>query len=183
MPDYSDPEELETALRHFIADASGLDRNRVIPGNTTSPRPRGEYATLLLTNQGRQAYPAWEDDGMGNQNATHYRRDVFSVQFYRKGARARALAFDMFRTSEPGQTRMETEGWAIIDAELDLRRLDEIVSSDLEERVQTDFTVDYTIGHTDTTTDIVERVVVDVRYNDEELDITQSLSTAPVSPC
>ena len=154
--------EFERTLRAFVAAGSGLATDHVIPGNDRGPRPGMPYASLLLSDDPRLAYPVrYQQPGDEMTTTVSYRRAAYSLQFYRDGAVDLARAFLRFAESEIGLTvaedgilRRDANG-DVIGAALDggfrvvqtpplsVQRLDEITGDEFEERALVDLLIDY----------------------------------------
>ena len=102
-------------LRAYVAQGSGLKAELVIPGNERVDAPHtNPYATLLRVDNSRLAWPARRYENMHNHQRQSYRRNNYSLQFYRKGASDYALAFLVFVESEIGQTVAEDGGFEVV---------------------------------------------------------------------
>ena len=153
---------LEQTLRWFVATGSGLDRSHVIPGNDKGARPKDAYASLLLIDDGRLAHPVrYQQPGDELVTTMTYRRAAYSLQFYRDGAVDLARAFVRYAESENGLTAAEdgrliiAEDGRVVDTvndggfrvvqtpPLSVRRLDDIVGDDLQERALVNLSIDY----------------------------------------
>ena len=128
--------DIETPLQEFIALGSDIPRAAVIPGNDDGPRPKSLYATVL-----------WIDGEpvMTNPTPTFTEmetEDVFSVQWYRNGARMAARRFVVWAQSDLALLQQQQRGFRIMRP-LDLRNLDYVVSTKYEERVGLDLRVSW----------------------------------------
>ena len=87
------PEALDRAVRFFVAEGSGLKREQVFEGDEDKlPRPPEPYATLLPGVNQRMGYPITYYYPETETTAQMvYRRQFYSLQFYRKGALANTL--------------------------------------------------------------------------------------------
>ena len=133
----------ERNLRAYVAEGSGLPPDLVIPGNERAPRPTDSYATLLRVDNSRLAWPARRYESGVTTNAS-YRRNNYSLQFYRRNASDYALAFLVFVESETGITVAEDGGFRVVQIPpLTDERLDDILGDDYEERVLINMPVDY----------------------------------------
>ena len=154
--------EFERTLRAFVAEGSGLATDHVIPGNDRGPRPGMPYASLLLSDDPRLAYPVrYQQPGDEMTTTVSYRRANYSLQFYRDGAAGRARDFCVFAESEIGLTmaedgilRRDANGMVIGPAldggfrvvqtpPLSVQRLDEITGDAFEERAVVNLVIDY----------------------------------------
>lgn len=129
---------MQRLFRGMVAEGSGLQPNRVIPGNDKGPRPREGYASVLLTDGERRAYPDFGSDDA----VTTQRRSMLSVQWYRAGAVDAARGFENWAETEPGLDHAESIDMRIVFP-LRFRRADEIDSDAFEERMQADIEVDW----------------------------------------
>ena len=155
--------EFERRLRSFVAEGSGLPTNRVLPGNQRAPRPYESYATLLRVDNTRLAWPARRYESGITTNAS-YRRNNYSLQFYRKGASDYALAFLVFVESEIGQTVAEDGEFQVVQQPpLASDRLDDILGDDFEERVVINMPVDY-VHVTGQDAGLIDQVEGDIYY-------------------
>ena len=105
--------DLERGIRGYIATGAGLPSRSVIPGNTNVPRPDEAYATVLLIDDQRQGYPITQQRPLSpsgsivGTDSISYRKALYSVQFYRKGAVDFARTFSIWAESENGLTAAE----------------------------------------------------------------------------
>ena len=135
--------EFERVLRAYVAQGSGLPTEQVVPGNERATRPYAPYATLLRINNSRLAWPV-SRYASGVTTTASYRRNHYSLQFYRKGASDYSLAFLVFVASEIGQTVAEDGGFEVVqEPPLTDERLDDMAGDDLEERVLINMPIDY----------------------------------------
>ena len=157
-------DDLERNVRSFVAAGSGLATDHVIPGNDDGPRPKEPYASLLLIDDDRLAYPIRYQQPYDETVSTlTYRRAAYSLQFYRDGAVDHARRFVRYAESENGLTFAE-DGWpldddgnkdpAATDADrfpfrvvqtppLSVQRLDVPVGEQWEQRALVALSVDY----------------------------------------
>ena len=160
----------ERNLRAYVAEGSGLKGELVIPGNDRAPRPVESYATLLRINNVRLAWPARRYENSITTNAS-YRRNNYSLQFYRKGASDYALAFLVFVESEIGQTVAEDGGFEVVQQPpLTDERLDDILGDDFEERVLINMPVDY-IHVAMQDTGLIDQIEGDIYYGGQSVRV------------
>ena len=160
----------EQVLRAYVAQGSGLKANLVIPGNDRSPRPIESYATLLRVDNSRLAWPARRYEAAITTNAS-YRRNNYSLQFYRKGASDYALAFLVFVESEIGQTVAEDGGFEVVQQPpLTDERLDDVLGDDFEERVLINMPIDY-IHVATQDTGRIDQIEGDIIYGDQSIAV------------
>ena len=141
MLDFAD---LTTRLREFVAEGSGLDINRVFPGNDNSPTDPQEgesevYASVLFRDEDSIGLPSVGRNNRGVKTYTTVETD-YSVQWYMTGAGIHAHRFTAFLWSDQGKLSMDAKGFRIKHP-IKLRRLDDMFQDSLEERVQCDLTV------------------------------------------
>ena len=133
---------LEENTRAFVARGSGLEPNRVIEGNQKAPRPRDSYATVLFRNDPRKGYPIRDLAENGEARDISHRRAAFSVQFFRKGASGRALAFCLYAESENGLTDAEDLNIRIVQP-VSYERLDVPAGDAFEHRALINLELDH----------------------------------------
>ena len=133
----------ERKLRGYIATASGLPPENVIPGNEKGPSPRNSYATVLLVDDPAMAYNVEIPDGTTINNVSN-RRATYSVQFFRKGAVDYARTFCIYAETEQGLTDQRDAGF-FFQAPLDYSRLDDIVGDGYEERAVVELELNYAV--------------------------------------
>ena len=131
--------DLERAVRAYVAEGSGLDVNLVIPGNDPGPAPLELYASVLLIRMERQGIDGYYLDGL---EATILGSvfPLYSVQWYRRGARDAAMNFHQWASSPLGQLATERRGLTFQRCTA-VRQLDEIISDQWEERAGLDLTM------------------------------------------
>lgn len=93
---------LERAIRRYVADGSGLDLNKCIPGNSKGSRPKEPYSSLLYINRERRGYPAFRQLTGGMTLKLQYYQAMYSLQFYRNGAVDNAERFQSWAETENG---------------------------------------------------------------------------------
>ena len=145
---------IERLVRSFVALGSDLDVGLVIPGNDPGPAPSAPYASvLLMSSDGAQYPPITQDllpvtDDEGNVSTTVKtmcpRQDTYSVQWYRTGSRGRAHRFAMWAISPEGVLASIKRKFTITSC-TDVRRIDEWIAGEAEERAGVDLVVDYLV--------------------------------------
>ncbi len=162
--------DLERSFRGFVAAGSGLESQRVIPGNERFGAYEDDggavFATVLLLSDERggqipSSYSAEGQEGGLCEIVRLGRCATFSVQWYRKGAAEVADKFGLWVFSELGVLHALREEFRIRRVG-GLRKLDALISDNFEERVQVDVEVDY---FQDAVYDVgvVENVPVEIR--------------------
>ena len=154
---------LEEAVREWVALGSGLDfDSKVINGSSKgNPSPDGLYATVLRVS----------DTPEGN-NFNRYTADnktiscqsittLWSVQWFREGARDVARGFQVWAKSQAGIEAAELRGMTLYSIS-EVGRLDAIDDSDWEERVSVDVTFGIVLKYTSDTATTIETADVDV---------------------
>ena len=100
-----------------------------------------------------------------------YRRNNYSLQFYRKGASDYALAFLVFVESEIGQTVAEDGGFEVVQQPpLTDERLDDVLGDDFEERVLINMPIDY-IHVATQDTGRIDQFEGDIIYGDQSIAV------------
>ena len=148
------PQAVQRAIRAFIAKGSGFPPERVIPGNDPGRRPVEPYATALVvsdhiempTMERYRAIPPDSEDTI--IDAVQTRRARVSIQFFREqtadhnGAYTAARNFTSWIEQESGLQAADRAGFRL-DGPISVRRLDDIVSSNWEERAGVEIEVLY----------------------------------------
>ena len=118
----------------------------------------------------RLAWPARRYDSGITTNAS-YRRNNYSLQFYRRNASDYALAFLVFVESETGITVAEDGGFRVVQIPpLTDERLDDILGDDFEERVLINMPIDYIhVATQDTGT--IDQIEGDIIYGDQFITV------------
>lgn len=174
-----DRETLERSVRSFVAEASGLDSKRVIPGNSSSPRPNVPYATVLRMNtEGRGIDSVTYSDGETDVDATvkGVRHATFSVQFYRDGAYDNAETLLQYPATPAGNISLFSKGLRWVRAS-EVRQVDTLISDRMNDRAAVDITVRYvhTITQTVNRIDTIDLTVNHSQETDtrEEVNINE----------
>ena len=136
--------EFERTIRAFVADGSRLDPSLVIPGNDAGKRPKDAYASLLLIDDDRLAYPVRYQQPDETVTTLTYRRASYSLQFHRDGAVDLARAFVRFAESENGLTAAEDGDFRVVQSPpLSVQRLDVVLGDSWEQRALVSLSIDY----------------------------------------
>ena len=159
-------QDLERAVRAYVAAGSGLEPRRVRPGNQRGTVPDGLFASVLLIHQAIQGIPATAFQ-IDHRRPLVGRRDWptvedrYSVQWFREGARDAARRFSVWVYSPEGLQSALDAGLTLLRVS-DVRQLDEVVSTAWEERAGLDLHIGYT-QTIEQTLDYIETVPVHVR--------------------
>ena len=150
------PSDLEGNVRHFVADGSGLDRNRVILGHGKGPRDKRPYASVLLIRDRKRAETArrqFDEDEDTITEYRQYRRSWYSVQWYREGADRLCDAFLGYCESDLVQLREAEAGFTVADAEDNFEKgeIDDATDDQWEERRNVNLVIDYSRFYTQRT--------------------------------
>jgi len=140
--------EIDIKIRAFVAAASGISSNNVIPGNDPHPAPAGSYATALQINtKGRGvdsevARPHETDPEKFDLFHSGVREITYSVQFYRDGAADYIESLLSFPATTPGQIWLGENNltWKIAG---DIVNLDSLIDSKFEIRRAVEITLKY----------------------------------------
>ena len=146
-------DELEKLLRAFVVAGSGLKDTNVIDANDDAPTPRDAFATLLLIDDPALAYPVNHHDN-DRIISSSYRQAQYSLQFFRKGAVANALAFCIYSNSFDGLIDQNDGEFYFANAPLSYEKLDVIVGDSYEERALVTMEVKHTVTTTQDTVTI-----------------------------
>ena len=134
---YTSPDDLEQALRNYIAEGSGLDPHYVArPDKTTPVSFKLPYATVLNLSHREQGTPILHQlpaPGFGTTQLQYF-RSTYSVQWFYDAAEANALAFSLWSKSEFGLTAAENAGFRL-DWPLNIQRLDVQIGSESQRRM------------------------------------------------
>ena len=140
----------EDNVRAYVAQGSGLAPKWVIPAEEMGPVPDEPFASVRIINDVQVGYAMDIEtesvDGSVILYQRIYKSAVFSVQFYRKGAKVRAHRFAAWIQSPFSQ---EYEGLYCFSPQppFDIRNLSEIITDDWEERAGLDLSLDYTADY------------------------------------
>ena len=140
-------QNMERAVRGFVAAGSGLESRRVRPGNSDGPAPNELYATVLLIHQAIDGIPETplrlSAEGERLDAETHANvRSRYSVQWFRPGAHDAAKRLSVWASSPTGRDLASSLGLTFIRVS-DIRQLDDIVSNAWEERAGLDLDLGY----------------------------------------
>ena len=162
-------QDFERVVRAFVAEGSGLEKNRVIEGNKNAPSPNELYATVLLiddgeigTNQvinrdsGRAPGELNIDTQVIGSNVAR-----FSVQFYRTGAVDACKCFRKYKSTPNGQIFLKKNN-ITLKLGSQVQRIDDIISDKFEERA---------------------RIEIEVRYLDQTVQSFDSIGTVNFDAC
>ena len=137
---------LDRIIRDFVAKATEINGEKVIPANEPYPAPNGLYATVLRASGHHQGTPSTKYDLSQSGEDVHATSAVivrthYSVNFYRNGAHEAAEKLRAWLSSPlgiEGQIKAKIK----IANHSDVRRLDELIQESPEERAQMDIDVD-----------------------------------------
>ena len=172
---------LLNAVMDLVAEATGITRANVIPGNDNAPAPNSLYATVLdvtVTGEGIDATVArdgLEDDEV-DLNIKGNRIGNFSVQIFRVGAADAIENLLSFGASDVGQYWLSQNDLTWRKAS-DVRNLDAVMGSRWEERRSIDIELKYTSSRTDTVKSI-DSAEITIELTDS-IDITDTEEVTP----
>ena len=130
-------QNLERVLRHFVALGADLPKNRVIPGKANVPSPKEPYATVLHITTSKQGTS--QSDGLGKSWANMI--GEYSVQIFREGSLDKAQRMLLW-CNKLGSNWLQERG--ITFGRIGpITQVDEIVSSEWEERAILTLSVGY----------------------------------------
>ena len=167
--------DLLRSVRAMIAEATGIAKKNVIPGNDNAPAPNSLYATVLafsITGEGLDSEVPRdaEDETKTDLNLKGNRIGSFSIQFFRSGAADAVENLLSFGTSSVGQIWLEENNLTWRKAS-DVRILDDVMGSKWEERRSIDIELKYTSTRVDTVNSIAS-VEMEIKLTDT-IDITE----------
>lgn len=139
-------EEIDRAVRGWVAEGSALDSKYVLRGNSDGPAPLMPFATVLAITREREGVPNRRIVDNDEEVQVTY-RTTYSVQWYREDAHANALEFIGWASSSNGLRDAQLRGFAYNGVD-SLRRLDDVVESEWEERAGIDLVIGYTVRYT-----------------------------------
>lgn len=177
--------DFERTVRAWVAEGSGLDSKFVARQNTkTNYPPTQPYATVLLMGMPRDGFSWTKAASLADPNAADTLTDErvsqtarFSAQWYRDGAMDRARLFQLWAGSPLGQQDAENRRMTIVSIG-EVRDMEQLISSEWEDRAQIDFeiglisTATFTTGRFDTA-----RVEID--YEDPSAAFAVDLEDSP----
>ena len=148
------PTDVQHQIRAYVAKGSGIPARRVIPGNDIGPRPDEPYASVLVvedhieipTQERYRPNPGDSEETI--IDAVQTRRARLSIQFFREntdvdiGAYAGARNFSSWIETATGKQAADVAGFRI-DGPVTVRRLDELVASNWEQRAGVELEVLY----------------------------------------
>ena len=139
--------DIDVAVRAFVALASGLDSSLVIPGNDPHPSPSVPYASVLeITEIGNGIDSEIDTPGLTPETKilknVGSRTILYSVNFYKAGAADFIKNLLSFPSTTPGQIFLAQNNltWSKAGS---VRRLDSEMGSKFEERRQVDIELKY----------------------------------------
>ena len=131
---------IERNIRSYVAEGAALSTSLVIAANKPGVSPTEPYATVLLVSDTLEGYTwssdAAHDDGI-EQTSYESVNARYSVQFFRTGARDRALTFRLWAYSQSGVLSASRRGITLYTASTVLQT-DRVVSEEWEERASID---------------------------------------------
>ena len=139
--------QLDEAVRYWVSQGSGLRfDDQVIDANQMgTPSPRGIYATVLEVTETPDG-TSFTRMGMGSEEGTEKSEQsltaVFSLQWFRQGARDAARYFQFWAHSHAGIVAAAEMGLTLFRTS-QVRRLDAIDEFDWEERAGLDAVLGY----------------------------------------
>lgn len=157
--------QVAARVRLLVATGSGLDGSLVIPGNDRYPSPTAPYASVLLyATRTLGTYESAGVDGTADVRYDTHVRSTFSVQWYRAGAAERAESFRAWAATPAAEESFRGSGLSVLRCG-DITRLDEVVSSQYEERAGLDLETIH-IASITIERDAVESVVLTTQADD-----------------
>ena len=148
MPVAPSRQDLERIMRRFVVDGTNLDQQAVIPGDSNSPAPNTQYATVKLINStqvgiDRRNYREIDsNDEELTATTTGWRINTYSVQVYRGDAYGTCATFRQYPHTPDGQLYMEANNFSWVRSG-DVLDLDTPVSGEYETRVAMEFSIRY----------------------------------------
>lgn len=136
---------LDDLVQRIVAELTGMDGTRVIPGNDDHARPPGLYATYLSiydsgnstwTDYIEPADPTADVDWESGMPVV----SMYSIQWYRAGARAAARRFRHVARSRFGREAARAIGLTLGSID-EVRKIDTVVPGGFEERSSLDLLV------------------------------------------
>lgn len=167
---------LLNAVMNLVAEATGIERSNVIPGNDNAPAPNSLYATVLvisIAGEGVDSEVARDasDDTETDLNIKGNRIGSFSVQTYRDGAADAIESLLSFGATSVGQIWLQENSLTWRKAS-DTRNLDAVMGSKWEERRSVDIELKYTSTKVDTVNSIASTEII-INLTDS-IDITET---------
>lgn len=156
--------DLLNTVMDMVAEATGITRANVVPGNDNHGAPNALYATVLaitITGEGidaQVARDAAEDDEV-DLNIKGNRIGNFSVQIFRAGAADAIESLLSFGASSVGQYWLAQNNLTWKRAS-DTRNLDAVMGSKWEERRSVDVELKYTSTKVDTVKSLASAEVI-----------------------
>ena len=136
---------LEEDIRRWVAAGSDIDDRFVIPGNKDAGSPNRLYATVLLITPSLRG-TAWKRtltvNGQTVERTRAFAEDLYSVQWFRDGARDAARRFSVWSQSEAGRISASVRSFTFMGVSR-IRQIDSIISTKWEERYGLDLKITY----------------------------------------
>ncbi len=166
--------DLDRAVRAFVAAGSGIDPKNVIPGDDNNPRPNVLYATVKpITDRTIGVPQEVYRPGAGNPNTevdvhiSSWESPVYSVQFYRDGARDAAKRARLYAHNPEARRILAQSGLAWRTAS-DITNINDLLSTKYEERVALTMEFSYTETTTPQTVNAVNSINLSLKGTAEE---------------
>lgn len=159
--------DFEIVVRRYVALGSGISTESVIPGNSAGALPESLFATVLPYSDSPTGMP----DIYITENSEiidHGIVALFSVQWYRMGARDCAIKFRSWMYSEEAG-RASYEMGITPQVPAGLVQIDAIISSEYEERMQMNLSVGWNNRLTFGASDFESPIGVGIQYDDRQL--------------
>ena len=133
---------LETRLRAFIAEGSGLDPKWVIKANQSGRLPANAFATVLLIDDKQTGLASIVPAGLtATDRFEQQRRALYSVQFF--DGRDEAIEFVTWLETDLARFAEERGGFRI-GREIEVRQVDAVVDATWETRLSLELSLCYT---------------------------------------
>lgn len=139
-------EDLEERLKAWVAEGSGINYDHVLSGKQNFPAPNVIYSTVLLITPATIGTPSrrWiEESGVYKYETVASVKDIYSVQFFRKGSRDAARRFAVWAYSPDARDSARAKAFTFHTIR-NQREMGAIVSAEWEERFGLDLTIGYT---------------------------------------
>ncbi len=139
--------DIERSVRSFVARGSELHTRQVIPANDGRSALLGFYATVLMISPSVQGIPESHRSlssvpGEIDVLTTGSIRARYSVQWFREGAMDAARRFSIWTSSPEGLEAAAELGIATLLVS-EVRRVDDIITLEFEERASLDLDIGY----------------------------------------
>ena len=137
---------LDRIIRSIVTEATSIAGDSVIPANEPYPAPAGLYATVLRASGHHRGTPGTtfalsEDEEEVVATSTVIVRTHYSVNFYRNGAVEQAEALRAWLSTPLGILKQTSHKIRVAEHSA-VRRLDEMIQEEPEERAQIDLEID-----------------------------------------